>query len=161
VRGPKPKPVERKRREGNPGKRKLPAPVLIAGRTTPEAPETLSEGAREVWDALVPRMAEVGMVDGVDTFALEALCRSAAYMQEAARQIDAEGIVIEGRNGRRYSHPASRTFWTAQAELRKWSERFGLDPSSRTRLGMQELARRSVATELEDRLGPRKLKPVA
>ena len=57
-------------------------------------------------------------------------------------------------------NPLFDEFQIAQNEVRKWCERFGLDPSTRTRLGMQELQRRSLQAEMSTRLGEPRLRKV-
>jgi P27 family predicted phage terminase small subunit len=151
--GPPPKPVEQKRREGNPGKRALPDSLIVAGRGVPDKPESLTETAAVIWDEIVPQLETWGMLDRIDGLALEALCFQAALMREAMSTIKAEGTTSTGSTGQIREHPAIKTFQNAQNELRKWSERFGMDPSSRTRLGLAALKGKSLKDELDSKLG--------
>lgn len=84
MKGRKAKPVELKRRQGNPGRRPLPEPVLIGGRAAPRMPAYLPARAKATWRQIVLRLAEVGMLDAVDGPALEALCVNVGLMREAA-----------------------------------------------------------------------------
>jgi P27 family predicted phage terminase small subunit len=161
MRGRKPKPVEVRRREGNPGRRPLPEPVLIGGRAAPRMPSYLPRRAKTAWRQIVPRLDEVGMLDRVDGPALEALCVQVAIMRQATAEIaDLDSLVTLGSKGQPVPHPLLPVLASAQNAVRQWTERFGLDPSTRTRLGLSELHRRSLASELNDQLGPAVLRAV-
>jgi phage terminase small subunit len=103
MRGRKPKPVEVKRREGNPGRRPLPEPVLIGGRAAPRMPSHLPQRAKTAWRQIVPRLDEVGMLDRVDGPALEALCVQVAIMRQATAEIaELDSLVTTGRRASRF-----------------------------------------------------------
>src|SRR3990172_3713616 len=82
--GPKPKPVELKRFEGNRGKRKLPEPITIGGRPSnpPPPPADLPEEGRAFWTDFVEAIFPTGMLDRVDVVAL----REAAFQYARAEQ---------------------------------------------------------------------------
>lgn len=67
-------------------------------------------------------------------------------------------MLVSGSHGNVKRNPVFDVFQTAQSEVRTWCERFGLDPATRTRLGMAELQRRSLAVEMDDRLGRPRLR---
>lgn len=161
MRGRKPKPVEAKRLAGNPGRRPLPEPVLLGGRAAPRMPSYLPDRAKAAWRQIVPRLAAVGMLDAVDGPALEALCVNVAIMREAAGELKGAPMLVPGSHGNVKRHPAFDVFQTAQGEVRTWCERFGMDPATRTRLGLAELQRRSLATEMNAQLGEPRLRKVS
>ena len=43
---------------------------------------------------------------------------------------------------------------TAQAEVRKWCEHLGLNPATRTRLGLAAVKGKTLEQALESKLGP-------
>lgn len=151
--GRPPKPVEQKRREGNPGKRKLPDSVLVGGRLEPKAPSKLTPRARAVWKELIPQLQSAGVIDHVDRLCLEALCESAALMREARDQMAKEPLVVEGSTGQPRRNPLIDIFVQAQAEVRRWADLFGLHPSGRARLGLQVVKGLSLEAELDKQLG--------
>lgn len=165
MRGPKPKPVEQKIKEGNPGKRKLPEPVLIGGRPElaemNEPPEHLDDDAKEWWLVHVPRLLEVGILDRVDTPHLEMLATSYSRWRQAGRVLASEGLFQRGSVGQIKEHSALKIERAAKADYDKTCEQYGLSPLARTRLGLAELSRRSLAQEMSDSLGAPKLKPKA
>lgn len=152
-----PKPVEVKRREGNAGKRKLPEVVVIGGRKAPRMPAKLSPRAKGVWRQLIPRFAEIGMLDEVDGAALYGLCASVAMMQDAYEQLQKEPMLVEGSMGQPRPNPLIQIFRDAQTDVRAWCDRFGLDPAARTRLGLQDQKRRTLAAEMHAQIGDAKL----
>ena len=106
ARGRKPKPVELQKALGNPGKRALPEPVLLAGRTTELlAPLRLPEEAQDVWNELVPVLASVGMLDGVDAVALEGLCVLVARARQAQEHVDHHGLLLISDKGKLSPNP--------------------------------------------------------
>ena len=148
MKGRKPKPVEVRRREGD--SRKLPEPVLVGGRPidAPEPPEDLPDEARDAWGEVVPRLQEVGILDTVDRLALEAMCMQWARAKEAGRTIAREGVTALGSQGQIVEHPALASERSAHLTFLKFAEHYALTPIARTRLGLAELQRRSLATEM-------------
>lgn len=158
--GPMPKPVEQRRREGNPGKRKLPETVLIGGRKAPPMPAYLPKSAKAAWRQVVPPLAKLGMLDAVDGIALEAFVLCVAAMRDAARELDRQGYTVEGSMGQPVRNPLLDVVMKAQAEVRRWCERFGMDPATRTRLGLADQQRRTLAAEMTAQLGEPRLRAV-
>lgn len=144
--------MEQRRREGNPGKRPLPEPVLAAGRIAPAAPESLPTAARAVWTTIVPTLDRVGLLDGIDALALEGLCVLVARAREAREILDRDGVLLQ-HNGRVSVHPAFRVERDAWQAFLRFAEQYALTPVARTRLGLAELQRRSLADELEAQIG--------
>lgn len=156
MRGPKPKPVEQRRLEGNPGKRTLPEPMLVAGRPDhelDEPPAGLPRDAKEYWRATVRRLVEVGLLDLVDDAALRMLATEYARWRQAGRVITREGLISIGSHGQPMTHPAVRVERDAHRLYLSAAEQFGLTPMARTRLGLAELHRRSLHSEMDRALG--------
>jgi P27 family predicted phage terminase small subunit len=158
VRGPKPRPVEVKKREGNPGKRKLPEPVIVSGRPLPaeldEPPEHLPIEAKEFWREYISRLVEVGIVDLVDVPALEMLATMYARARQASRVVAKEGHYTRGSTGQIVEHPALKIERESMSQFWKMAEHFAFTPVARVRLGMAELQRKSLHAEMHDVLGP-------
>jgi P27 family predicted phage terminase small subunit len=164
MRGPKPKPVEQKRKEGNPGKRPLPEPLLVGGRPQKheleEPPDHLPAEAQEFWRESVTRLIEVGIVDRVDVPVLEQLCTQYARIRQAQRVLAEDGHFVRGSVGQLREHPAMKIERDATQLFLKIAEHYALTPIARTRLGLAELHRRSLAAEMTDALGTANLTPV-
>lgn len=161
---PYPKPVEVKIREGNPGKRRLPEPMLVAGRPRAgemdEPPEFLPADAKEFWRTTVTQLAAIGLVDRIDGPALEMLATMYARVRQAARVVASDGHFSLGSVGQVREHPAVKIERESMVMFLRFAEQFGMTAVSRTRLGMAELHGRALAQELRDAFGPTTLRPL-
>jgi P27 family predicted phage terminase small subunit len=157
MRGRKPKAIETRIKEGNPGRRPLPDPVLIGGRPDledyPEPPEDMPEEGKELWNNEIRRLIEVGAIDSVDWPAIELMCITYAHAKQAQRVIAKVGHFSFGSRGQPKEHPAMKIFREESAAFYRMAENWGLTPLARARLGLAEVHRRSLAAELGDALG--------
>jgi P27 family predicted phage terminase small subunit len=160
-RGRKPKPREQRIAEGNPGKRPLPEPVIMGGspREAPEPPEHLDDDGKAWWREAVPILHHVGLLDTVDTAALEMAATAYSRFRQARRVVDAQGVLTRGSTGQLREHPALKTEREAQSQYLRFAEQYALTPVARTRLGLAELHRRSLADEMDSRIGEPELTP--
>ena len=146
-----PKPAEKKRKAGNPGKRKLPEPVAItlAQEVAPAPPDGLSEAGSVVWR----RAWEAGsdwLAPG-DVTILELLCRQVDEIARWQEIVDREGVTFETKGGMIRVHPAV-------AQVRELEQRVvtnlglcGFTPADRARLGLTEVRKLSGLAELAAR----------
>lgn len=138
--------------------RPLPEPLLIAGR--PELqdlahpPDTVGEFGASWWREMVPQLVRVGMVDLVDRPALEMVARLWDEYAKADAVVAEEGFFGQGASGQIKEHPALKMRARARAEYFKAAEQFGFTPMARTRFGLMDLHRRSLASELDKQLDP-------
>lgn len=164
IRGRKPKPLEQRQREGNAGHRRLPEPVIIGGRPAlaelEEPPAHLPDEAKDFWRDSVQRLIEVGVVDRVDVPVLEQLSVQYARIRQAQRVLREDGHFVRGSVGQLRPHPALKVEQDATILFLKMAEHYALTPIARTRLGLAELHRRSLADELKSGLGGAELTPV-
>lgn len=97
VRGRKPKPVELKILEGNPGNHPLnedrPKPAPIA----PRCPSWLSRRAKAEWRRVAPELEKLGLLTQLDMAALASYCQAWSRVEQCTRIIDAEGLTYESR----------------------------------------------------------------
>ena len=156
--GRKPKSIEARILEGNPGKRPIPQPVKLPGavvtaETFKEPPEELPESAKAWWRKAVPVLAQVGILETVDEAALELMATQYARAKQAARIISQQGIVSRGAAGHVVEHPLLATERAAMAAFLRLAEQYALTPVARTKLGLAELQRRSLQEEIQHGLG--------
>jgi P27 family predicted phage terminase small subunit len=151
-----PKPVERKRKTGNPGKRRLPEPVSIvpALQGVPEPPELGPAGLvvwRRCWDA-----GRDWLTAG-DVTVLELLCHQIDEIVRWEELLEEAGLTFETRGGFIRVHPAV-------AQIRELEQRVvvnlglcGFTPADRSRLGLTEVRKLSgladIAARRHDALG--------
>lgn len=110
--GRHPKPTALKVLQGNPGKRPLPKNEPIPPGGEVEKPR-LRKGASRAWDRYAPMVIEMGLLTPVDVPAFAMLCNLIAESER-----DPKGMAA-ARIGR----------------MESLFSRFGMDPSSRARLG--------------------------
>ena len=125
-----------------------------------EPPEHLHPDAKAFWRDSVTRLVEVGIIDRVDVPTLEMLATQYARVRAAGRAVDAMGYLIASPNGVVKEHPAVKIERDATMLFMQIAEHYALTPIARTRLGLAELHRRSLAQEIESGLGKPKLRPV-
>jgi P27 family predicted phage terminase small subunit len=159
--GRKPKPVELRRLDGDvPGTRstvshrRIPEPVVVRGVQPPQKPRGMPRDAQRAWEAIVPPLAGIGLLDAIDEVALEAMCTAYARAKEAGRIVDRDGHFTTGSAGQIVEHPAVGIERASVALFLRYAEQYGLTPSARTRLGLTELKRRAVSEEMAARIGP-------
>jgi P27 family predicted phage terminase small subunit len=162
MRGRKPKPVEQRQKEGNAARRPLPDTLLVSGRPTlaelQEPPEHIPAEAKDFWRDSVTRLIEVGIVDRVDVPVLEQLATQYARIRQSQRVLAQDGHFVRGSVGQLREHPAMKIEREATRMFLQLAEHYALTPIARTRLGLAELHRRSLAEELKEGLGGAKLK---
>lgn len=141
-RGPKPQPVEQKRRTVGARQRtkagqtrKIQDPIIVGGRPDGMAmPVDLTVGEGDVWCQIVPLLERSGLLDVVDVVSLRQLCVVVDGLEQARVRLIADGWYVESPNGYRIAHPAVGVLRQFLAEFRQWSDRFGLDPAARAGL---------------------------
>lgn len=109
-----------------------PKPTTAAGMAPPSV---LSPAAKQEWHRLVVEFERLGMMTVIDRGALAAYCTEWSIFLDASALIEAEGIIVEDRDGARRRNPALLVLQSSiQAMLPLWS-RFGMTPGDRPRLG--------------------------
>lgn len=151
-------------KEGNPGHRPLPEPLLVAGRPElnelQEPPSHLPADAKAFWRDSVRRLVEVGIIDRVDVAMLEQLAVQYARIRQAQRVLAEDGLFALGSVGQIVEHPAVKVERDATRLFQSLAQEFALTPVARTRLGLAELHRRTLSSELQDSLGEVDLHPI-
>ena len=110
----------------------------------PQPPEWLSPDAFAEWERLAPDLIRKGVLTSWDVEEFAAWCDAVARRAEAARHLDAEGMVVEypvfDRNGaQQESGRPAKNLWLsvwkdANDVAARRASRFGLTPSDRTQL---------------------------
>ena len=143
MRGIKPKPLEQKLAEGNPGKRALDRSGLIVPAGRPDPPEYLAELERGVWCEV---LAVAPHIKRADSEMLAALCRWVVILRDASRQLnatrgpDGKGqllIAVPTQRGVA-TNPLITTLAKATELIRALANELGLSPASRERLSQEE-----------------------
>jgi P27 family predicted phage terminase small subunit len=137
TRGRKPKPTSVKQLQGNPGKRPLnkrePKPLTEVKR-----PWGLGRGlAGKFWDEHAPELERLEVLTGVDGPAFRLAAEHYSLAIEALKELRAEGLTIEGRDGPK-KHPLAQIARDNSMAFKSYAVEFGMTPSSRARLKLPE-----------------------
>jgi P27 family predicted phage terminase small subunit len=134
TKGRKPKPHHLKLIEGNPGKRKLEPPVKTPP-SKPRRPSDLSPDAVTVWNRIVPRLDDLGVLAKIDAEMLALYCEHYARWREAA-DYSARGVLVASRHqdDPARKNPALQVMRDNAKILVQLSSLFGLTPVDRIRL---------------------------
>jgi len=135
IRGRKPKPVNLKIIEGNPGKRAInrnePKPRPIR----PSCPRWLLSEAKAEWRRIAPELERMGLLTIVDRAALAAYCQAWARMVDAEAKIEQYGSILKAKRSDYVQVSPYETLRRQNANLvRAFCTEFGLTPSSRGRM---------------------------
>ncbi len=98
-----------------------------------DRPAFLPDPAAELWDTLVVRLREAGILDEVDGPALVNLVMSHYFALHAGTLLLRDGMVEEdeAHAGRLRKHPAFQMWRDSQAAFSKWADRFRVTPAAR------------------------------
>src|SRR3990172_3936709 len=146
-RGPKPKPIELKKIQGNPGHRPLnlsqPKPKVPVKR-----PRGMGGLQKKFWNEYAPELERLQILTGVDSAAFRLMADHFAIAVQAVRELQAEGLNVEAKEGIK-KNPLAQIFKDNSLAFKAFASEFGLTPSSRTRLKMPaELEQLSLAEQL-------------
>ena len=141
TRGRKPKPTSLKKLGGNAGHRSLDSqePAPNVPERVPYAPRWLGDDAKAEWRRMVKALMKLGLYTDIDRTALEMYCQAYGRWLKAELECTDQGEVLRSEEtGNLYQNP---WYWVANREwekLRKMLPEFGLTPSARTRLHIDE-----------------------
>ena len=115
----------------------------------PNMPADLSTAEQVIWRDLVPGIVRMGTVAAVDTPLLKDLVRALGRLDEAERDVDRRGLLIEGERGA-VKNPVIQVARDYRASVLALSAKFGLSPIDRERLRLT-LASAQQAQQKVDR----------
>lgn len=163
--GRPPKPIEVKRRNGNPGQRKLPDPsktiALQPADGIPPVPMTLAESGRGMWTTIWSGPAKAWLAPSVDALRVQTVCQLSDDIAGYHRDIVTMGTLLEepivtptGQvvGQKIVANPLVKMRNDALKILDRELTSLAFDPVSRSRLGLAEVKRQS---KLEELLGRR------
>jgi len=97
----------------------------------PEAPDSLSHGARTEWKALAPILVEIGTLCQADLRALTQLCETLSAQVELQAIVAKEGFLIKTGGDGFKANPAQKFLETARTQAMRLYSEFGITPRSR------------------------------
>ena len=140
-RGPKPKPTQLKKLQGNPGKRKIknaaePKPrannVIIAQLTG------IGDLSRAFLDKYGPLLKVEGLLTDIDQPGFELMAEHYSIAVKAAETVEREGLETLDDHGLTRKHPLLSVFRDHATAFRNYAAEFGMSPSARSRVRFEE-----------------------
>lgn len=140
--GRPPKPVENKRRLGNPGQRPLPDKASVVHLVAADdAPPTHLHGVGlDVWNEI---FSIAPWVAASDRRMLLELCELFQVRDEMLKSVSSSALVFETPNGAMQANPLLSHIRDFTKQLHSLASLFGLTPADRTRIGLGEVAAKS------------------
>ena len=145
--GRPPKPVEQKRKNGNPGQRKLPdlKNVIALPQIKGDAPLHLSDAGQKMWTD-VRSMAP--WIANTDAKLLIELCEKMDKKYELKQKLAATDYVLFTDKGYAYANPLFGMLNTVENDIVKLLSLLGLTPVDRSKLGVAEVTTKGKLAQL-------------
>jgi len=141
------KPIEQKRKTGNPGKRPLPdlKNVIALPQIKGDAPLHLSDAGQKMW-ADVRAMAP--WIANTDGKLLIELCEKMDKKYELKEKLAATDYVLFTDKGYAYANPLFGMLNTVENDIVKLLSLLGLTPVDRSKLGVAEVTTKGKLAQL-------------
>jgi P27 family predicted phage terminase small subunit len=137
-RGPPPKPTKLKKLEGTYRKdRDQGGNELAPPPAVPICPRWITGAAKAEWDRIVPQLAELGVLTGLDGGQLERYCDAYGNWLQAKAEVKKHGQMIKTPFGPQ-KNPAVKTAFDERKEADRLAQELGLSPSARSRVKVPE-----------------------
>lgn len=100
----------------------------------PEPPTWFDGRHRGEWDRITGELRPMGLLHSADRDVLVALVLAVVRLEDAAKSLASDGLLVEGRDGGKVRNPAVLIAQGAADNVRRLSREFGLTPSGRADL---------------------------
>jgi P27 family predicted phage terminase small subunit len=164
MKGRPPKPIEQHVKEGTGRKDRHGdmLPVVVGERGVAQPSNLMTDTQLEIWEFLVVETRASRVLQSTDAPMLEELVVAIDLARQARQEIIDNGLMIDedkyNKDGDlvgtvRKRNPAYGVWKDSVAVAKSLAEQFGLTPSARTRLGIQQVVGMSAAKQLERTIG--------
>jgi P27 family predicted phage terminase small subunit len=149
--GRRPKPTERKRRAGNPGKRRLPEPAQLVPATDrpPKAPAGLQAPGKALWRGVWAEGS--GWLAPTDAPLVRLLADNADEREALRSVVEDEGHFFTTPKGYKALHPAVGQLRAVESQMISILSLLGFTPTDRARLGLAEVKTMTSLADLMQR----------
>lgn len=161
--GRPPKTAEQRIREGGTAgngaisHRAAKKPLVLAPRVNndnrPACPADLPEEGQDLWNEAIELLIDANAVQMIDVPQLKLLCLHYAFALRAAAVLAEQGSFVLGSTGQMRIHPAYSMFKDSSNIFKGIASEFGLSTLARTRLGLLDVSRRTLESDLNGALG--------
>ena len=97
-------------------------------------PEDIQEEAKAYMQSVIEMLESKGVMQNVDTAALNMLARNYSMFIQANKQLEKDGLTVTTDRGNIVTHPAIKIAKDAQTQAMKVMLEFGLTAKARTKL---------------------------
>ncbi|MFA7237880.1 MAG: phage terminase small subunit P27 family [Phycisphaeraceae bacterium] len=97
----------------------------------PQPPDWLDGAAKDVWDAQIPMMIDMGIVGRIDANAIARYCQVLAWWIDCKKFIDKYGPTFKNSRGLETEHPTVARAAKLGDQLLRLEREFGLTPAAR------------------------------
>ena len=104
------------------------------GYALPDPPPNTSESALQYWPYLCDVIANLRCSTVVDGLQVAIMAEALAEIDQCDKLIDTYGELLEKKNGDYYNNPAIQRRASAFARLQSCLDRFGMNPSNRSKV---------------------------
>lgn len=137
--GPKPMPPEKKKLlGGKTGKHQSKNTPKANPLVNWSAPEDLGDDGARLWEQMADRLKAEGFTKESDHAGLVSMCQAYDDWIHAREILEEEGIIIIETSSKGYditkAHPAVAIRNDADRRFMAWTDRFGMNPSARSRV---------------------------
>ena len=133
-RGPQPKPQALKHLHGTHRPDRDSGLDNVLDQRKPYCPAWLDGSAKAEWKRIATPLHDVGLLKYVDRAALAAYCTAYSRWEKAEKLIQKSGLLMKTQKGNIIQNPAVGTANVAMRQMMKILKEFGMTPSSRARL---------------------------
>lgn len=141
-RGPAPKPTRLRLVDGD-KKNRINTDEPVARQGAIEPPGEMSPEVRAVWDRVVAELDAMQLASPADVDSLRCFCEAVVDHERASAVLAKSNVVIKGLHGGLVRNPAVVVQLQAAETIRKFAQEFGLTPSGRTRIRVEEATGRA------------------
>lgn len=119
-------------------------------KAAPNAPETLTPDAKDLWDELAPKLIGLGLLTDMDMGTLEGYCAAWVTYKQAQAAIDEHGLVYSTPTGNLRPRPEVNIAHKYLQLLRGYMNELGLSPAARAHMSkVLPAAQKETLNELE------------
>lgn len=146
MRGRKPRPSHLKLLDGNPGHRSLNANEPKPAKIMPTPPVFLAGEALAEWRAMTAELSVLGLLTGIDKATLAAYCQAWARWHQAEKALAmmaaadpvTSALMVKTAGGTAIQNPIVGIANRAMSDMVKYAAEFGMSPSARSRIHVDE-----------------------
>lgn len=135
-----------------PVKKALVLTQRISTDNRPQAPANLPPIGRELWDDVIEALIDINAAQTLDVPMLTMMCMHYA-LAHAAWEVTLANPFVQGSTGQMRENPAMRVWERNSDAFMRRATEFGLTTLARTKMGLLDVSRRSLESDLNDGLG--------